>query len=468
LVAICAAAFLYSATSSGGGTNKLVVHEWGTFTSLQNEHGKQLGGINIDDEPVPKFVHNLNPHVLSSSYTLHQVHSKGAPQRHPYVNVRLETPVIYFYPPEGQKGPMKVDVDVSFRGGWLTEFYPHADAYAPGLKQNSFEFGPITPSTTGRLSWRDLRIGTDRSGPQTNENVWLAPRKTEATPVETPEGEAEKYLFYRGVGNFKAPLAISNSADQKQFAIRGNFSEVLTSGEQVTIEHSWLVHIRPDGKTAFRRMRPFAVTADDGQIAATVSSTFSESDYKGGHIHKLKAEMHAALVEDGLFEDEAHAMLATWDRAYFQKHGLRVFFSVPREWTDHRLPLHVSVPAEITRVMVGRIELVSPEQQAILDRLSQTATSSPNWMNNLWESPKISEFMKGNIDLADMNVQIPPDYQMYMDLGRFRNALLIAQYHRHPTENLRKFIATYHLEEFQPPGEDAVTARRYRPGGGGE
>jgi hypothetical protein len=89
-------------------------------------------------------------------------------------------------------------------------------------------------------------------------------------------------------------------------------------------------------------------------------------------------------------------------------------------------------------------------------------------MNNLWDSPKISEFMKGNIDLADMNVQIPPDYQMYLDLGRFRNALVIAEHRRRPTENLGKFISTYHLEEFQPPGEDAVTARQYRPAGGGE
>jgi len=36
---------------------KLVVHEWGTFTSLQDENGKALGGINVDDEPVPDFVY---------------------------------------------------------------------------------------------------------------------------------------------------------------------------------------------------------------------------------------------------------------------------------------------------------------------------------------------------------------------------------------------------------------------------
>jgi hypothetical protein len=145
-----------SATASAESSDKLVVHEWGTFTSLQNERGEQLAGINIDDEPVPKFVHNLNPLVLQSSYALREVFSKGAPQRHPYVTVRLETPVIYFYPPAGQRGPMKVDVDVSFRGGWLTEFYPNAVAVAPGLKENSFEFGP--PKMCGqRRERRTLR-----------------------------------------------------------------------------------------------------------------------------------------------------------------------------------------------------------------------------------------------------------------------------------------------------------------------
>src|SRR6266576_171471 len=41
-------------------TNQLIVHEWGTFTSLQDENGRAIGGINSDDEPVPKFVHDLN------------------------------------------------------------------------------------------------------------------------------------------------------------------------------------------------------------------------------------------------------------------------------------------------------------------------------------------------------------------------------------------------------------------------
>src|SRR5262249_54742883 len=79
--------------------NKLVVHEWGTFTALQDEAGNPIGGINVDDEPVPAFVHNLNYRVLGSQYdeSLAALFSKGAPTQHPLVTMRLETPVMYFY-----------------------------------------------------------------------------------------------------------------------------------------------------------------------------------------------------------------------------------------------------------------------------------------------------------------------------------------------------------------------------------
>jgi len=46
------------------GANNLIVHEWGTFTSLQDENGNAIGGINTNDEPVPNFVHNIAPTLL--------------------------------------------------------------------------------------------------------------------------------------------------------------------------------------------------------------------------------------------------------------------------------------------------------------------------------------------------------------------------------------------------------------------
>ncbi len=461
------ATIILPAASSGSTPDKLVVHEWGTFTALQNERGEHLPGINIDDEPVPKFVHNLNPYVLQSSYALREVFAKGAPQRHPFVTVRLETPVIYFYPPPGQRGPMQLDVDVSLRGGWLTEFYPFAAAVAPGLKENRFEFGAITPQTMGRLSWRNLTVGADRSGPQTSEHVWTAPRQTESTPVATPEGEAEKYLFYRGVGSFAAPLLIAHNVETGGLAIRGNFSEVLHGDEVAKVNGAWLVHIRSDGRTAFRRIEPFTATSDPAAVLATLSSRFADSDYKAIHAERLRQQMHKTLVSEGLFEDEAYAMLRTWDRAYFQKPGLRVFFTVPRLWTDFRLPLRVSVPADIERVMMGRIELISPEQRKLLERLAHTATSDGSWIKQIWSSPNARSLLTGHSDFGDLGAEIPPDYQMYLELGRFRNALVMAEVRQRPTENLRKFVATYQLRPFAVPGENVGSSKRAAETAGG-
>ena len=76
--------------------------------------------------------------------------------------------------------------------------------------------------------------------------------------------------------------------------------------------------------------------------------------------------MKNELVTEGLFDDEADALLNTWERSYFRNPGERVFFMVPREWTESVLPLKLSVPAQVTRVMVGRIEMVTPAQRELL------------------------------------------------------------------------------------------------------
>lgn len=40
----------------------------------------------------------------------------------------------------------------------------------------------------------------------------------------------------------------------------------------------------------------------------------------------------------------------------------------------------------------------------------------------------------------------PADYQAYLDLGRLRRVLILDEERRRPTESLKKFIQTYHLE----------------------
>ena len=78
---------------------------------------------------------------------------------------------------------------------------------------------------------------------------------------------------------------------------------------------------------------------------------------------KLRAEMHEALGGDGLFAEETAGLLNTWELSYLLSPGQRLFFLLPSRWTDAVLPLKLSVPADVMRVTVGRIELVTLRQK---------------------------------------------------------------------------------------------------------
>src|SRR5256714_3158521 len=89
-------------TAEFAAAEKLVVHEWGTFTSLQDERGNTIGGINTDDEKLPSFVHDLlrgkDAQLRGSG---NPWASKGIPGgTRDEITMRLETPVIYFHPPK--------------------------------------------------------------------------------------------------------------------------------------------------------------------------------------------------------------------------------------------------------------------------------------------------------------------------------------------------------------------------------
>lgn len=87
-------------------------------------------------------------------------------------------------------------------------------------------------------------------------------------------------------------------------------------------------------------------------------------------VEELQAELAAMLTAEGLFAKEAEAMVATWAESWFEE-GARVFYLMPRAQVDAVLPLRIDpVPQEVVRVMVGRLELATPERlEALRARL---------------------------------------------------------------------------------------------------
>jgi len=393
-------------------TSPLTVHEWGTFTSFQDADGTTIAGINVDDEPVPWFVHRLGSVPATGPGNLPARWSQGAPSCHPEVTMRLETPVLYFYPPPGWSAAA-FDVQASFAGGWLTEYFPAATADRGDFPKT------LDSQARGSLLWRQVRLDPDAKSllHDTTYRVWLAPRKVNATVVSNPETkEAEKYLFYRGVGHLDAPLTFGARNGAIDIALRGDEPQL------TTLPRVWLVEVLPDGRVRYQ-----ALPAGGRSISAAAfapATAGMKSSLEG-----LRGELADALIGQGLYADEAAAMLETWKLSYFESQGLRAFFLLPQGWTDAHLPLSISTPAEVTRVMVGRVELVSAHQRAMLAKLQALPEASiPAVPLYVQDRSVIAAGLATKGPLSKLyrksGREVPESLLAYESLGRFRDALL--------------------------------------------
>jgi hypothetical protein len=77
-------------------------------------------------------------------------------------------------------------------------------------------------------------------------------------------------------------------------------------------------------------------------------------------IDELDRDLEGILVTQGLYQDEARAMVETWRNSWFEE-GSRLLYIVPPAFVNDVLPLSIKpAPAQTVRVFVGRLELVTP------------------------------------------------------------------------------------------------------------
>ena len=365
----------------------LTVHEWGTITTVHAPNGRPSGCLNqiSSSEPLPDFVHKFEPAGFKTPTGSGEANSPGALSRiplvktwtgpcRPDVTMRLETPVIYFHPgPGGAESVPPLDVTVHFRGGVLNEFYPNASAsVSVDVEQSDtrahplvlradagqpWDGGPLDSSIIGKLRWTGVSLRDTTPLPQTSAHVWLAPRQVQAASLRTSAGEGERYLFYRGVAHLDAVLGTRRDAASIRLFAPAQLDWVRRSTS--TIAGAWLVDIRANGTAAFHSIAPITLSRGAPSIELASVPLFKSDEYQSNAITELRAVMKRSLATAGLADDEATAMLETWSNSYFRTPGLRLFYLVPRDWTDCFLPLDISVPSTITRVLVGRIDLTS-------------------------------------------------------------------------------------------------------------
>ena len=346
----------------------LVVHEWGTITTRHAPDGTPQGRLNhiAPSETLPSFVHRYEPASTQDKPDKSLVKTTLTAGR-PDVTMRLETPVIYFHVPPNGSPAGAFDVDVRMRGGILNEFYPLAEASADvdvERIQRKMQAGVLPPKwdgevlnnyVVGSVRWKAISLRDDVSAPTTTSHVWLAPRRVRASGVVVPSGESEHYLFYRGVAHLDALL--QTELTSAELVLRSPNRLLWLREPTATLSHLWLADIRQNGTAAFRDEKPLTISRGATSSELRRIPLFTERDYGADRLRELRASMKRALLTAGLYEDEAEAMLETWNDSYFHTPGLRVFYLVPQQWLEYFLPLRIEAPHELTRVLVGRIDL---------------------------------------------------------------------------------------------------------------
>ena len=326
---------LMSGSGSDDGPRRdsnFVLHEWGTFTTVAGSNGVQIGGLTYDEESLPRFVYERNH-----------------PQRgFQHVNVKMETPVIYIYSDEERE----VSLKVGFPKGLLTQWYPQVRALDQGEKTNK------TDLKNGLLDWGTFMVlapnrGLDLLPVLEKGDSWQFARQTKANVLRNCAArvvgdkvlaEHERFLFYRGLGDFELPVRASAASDA---------SVTVENRGTDPLERFVGLRVTKD-KIYFRAFEPLAAGAK-----TSIDTELDEVTIDGA-----MDEVAALLAQAGLYKDEARAMVNTWRKSYFQTEGFRILYFVPRRLTDQILPLTVDpAPKETVRVLVGRLDVLLPAQE---------------------------------------------------------------------------------------------------------
>ena len=322
-----------------------VAHEWGTFTSVQGADGVQLDWNPLVTTELPTFVYDRNrlrngrpgPAILLSK--------TGFVARQ-----RLETPVIYFY----SKETRSVDVSVKFPEGNVTEWYPQQNPLPSAIKK----------AGEPAARWDKVRVlAAGAKAPafphESKGSHYYAARVAEANAVQVavPDGpvQTENFLFYRGVGQFAAPLKVEIEDGSTETWRATNTGTEALAGLLLCELRQHEGRLLLAGNLAPGESRGLSLLRREAFLPIEQIK------------EQMREQMRKSLIAAGLYASEADAMIKTWDDSWFAEHGVRVLYLLPRPWADRVLPLSLNpVPREVARVMVGRAEILTPGMEKAL------------------------------------------------------------------------------------------------------
>jgi hypothetical protein len=354
----------------------LIAHEWGTFTSFSGSDGVAVG-FRPNNLDLPPFVYHQQDNESKGGYLM----LTG--------KVSMETPVIYFY----ANRDTRVSVGVNFPRGWITEWYPVAATEPAPKGQNRRTAGQSIRWDVKVLAQETPGLPRDES-----KNHYYDARETDAAFVQAEDPrvgghqggvvvQREKFLFYRGVGTFGPPVTVRSLGEGKVRVLNANATPV-TGLVLVTVR---------EGKVAFK---PLGEIAGKGELTSSMPTTFADST-------ELADTMVKQLTAAGLYEKEAKAMVKTWTSAWFGEEGNRLMYMVPRATTDELLPITVDPkPTELVRVLVGRHDFVTPEQEKLVEQQIRRQQAAQNELNAAeTELQKVGRFVGEARQLAAQRLE---------------------------------------------------------------
>ncbi|MBI5610750.1 MAG: hypothetical protein HY902_17870 [Deltaproteobacteria bacterium] len=328
--------------------NSIVMHEWGTFTSVQGSDGSTQDGLQHEEEALPSFVY-ARDHLANN-----QKMAEGLPEP---CNQKMETPVVYFYTAKAQK----VTFSVTFANGIISQWFPAVTDMAPelGALKNPGQSNSHGLSG-GSLTWQvqlDPTLDMAKAPQVPADSVWQPSRQTLATPLRfvgsdnefNQVDQTERFLFYRGLGRFTLPVKVLTDADG---AVRGR------NDSDDNLPFAVLLKATADGQGGVQVLHAIGAHNSSQAVALKADLPLAQA------AEQAKQALKNGLVASGLFDDEAQAMVDTWQKSWFATPGTRLLYILPPAWTEKLLPLEMTpAPIQRVRTLVGRIEALSPQDE---------------------------------------------------------------------------------------------------------
>ena len=354
------------------------VHEWGTFTVLQGSNGHPIAWYQA-----PREIVDLPPFVHQNSMFNKSRGSSGLDL------IRMETPVLYFYP-EGEQ-PVDIHVSATFNNGRITEIFP--PAYTNSPPNSTVWQGTLLPPDSPdreKVPTAKGKRGSHYAAARAVPEAWLfrgeqhpeiADRYAQmiaqspdhpALPDDPTAEPIDHFIFYRGAGN---PGGFSIQARQSS---KNPSKYTLKNSKKATIPKLFALRVIDDRSSWLEITDLKQAKYSRSGMKHEQSFVFPEPIQPvADTAEDLCSAMVAALTSEGLTKDEALAMVATWDNLWFKEPGTRVLAVLPQVFADEMVPLKISPkPTTLERVFVARLELINRAQEAMLVKVLNDPSAS--------------------------------------------------------------------------------------------